>query len=109
MFNKGVTNPGDMPVFLPRIRVCAAHRIAPDGAIKLAFFPRIGVELGKLSLYEHKGSKVFAAVNSARVSVDLLLCVRVLALCPTGAGRYLTRLGKRVSTLCLGCINRWSG
>ena len=43
-----------------------------DGAIKLAFFPKIGVELGKLSLSEHGGSKVFAAVDSARVSVDLL-------------------------------------
>src|SRR5512140_945344 len=46
--------------------------LAIDGAIKLAFFPKIGVELGKLSLSEHKGSKVFAAVDSARVSVDLL-------------------------------------
>ncbi len=46
--------------------------LAIDGAIKLAFFPKVGVELGKLSLSEHKGSKVFAAVNSARVSVDLL-------------------------------------
>lgn len=43
-----------------------------DGAIKLAFFPRIGVELGKLSLSEPKGSAEFAAVNSARVSVELL-------------------------------------
>lgn len=43
-----------------------------DGAIKLAFFPKLGVELGRLSLSEHKGSKVFATVNSARVSVDLL-------------------------------------
>ncbi|MBE0625653.1 MAG: AsmA family protein [Burkholderiales bacterium] len=43
-----------------------------DGAIKLAFFPRIGVELGKLSLSEPKGSAEFAAVNSARISVELL-------------------------------------
>jgi len=43
-----------------------------DGAIKLAFFPKIGVELGKLSLSEHNGGAVFAAVDSARVSVALL-------------------------------------
>lgn len=43
-----------------------------DGAIKLAFFPKIGVELGKLSLSEPKNNKVFAAVSSARVSVGLL-------------------------------------
>ncbi len=50
--------------------------LAIDGAIKLAFFPKVGVELGKLSLSEHKGDKVFAAVNSARVSVDLLPLLR---------------------------------
>mgnify|MGYP001569598529 CR=1 FL=1 len=43
-----------------------------DGAIKLSFFPKIGVELGKLGLSEQNGSKTFAAVDSARVSVDLL-------------------------------------
>ena len=46
--------------------------LAIDGAIKLSFFPKIGVELGKLSLSEHNGSKPFAAVDSARVSIDLL-------------------------------------
>lgn len=43
-----------------------------DGAIKLAYFPKLGVELGKLGLSERNGSKAFAAVESARVSVDLL-------------------------------------
>jgi len=46
--------------------------LAIDGAIKLSFFPRLGVQLGRLSLSEANGSKVFAAVNSARVSVDVL-------------------------------------
>ncbi len=46
--------------------------LAIDGKIKLAFFPKLGVELGKLTLSEHNGSKLFAAMNSARVSVDLL-------------------------------------
>ena len=43
-----------------------------DGDIKLAFFPAIGVELGKLSLSEPKGSKTFAEVSSAKISVELL-------------------------------------
>lgn len=43
-----------------------------DGAVKLSFFPRIGVQLGRLSLSDANGSKVFAAVSSARVSVEVL-------------------------------------
>jgi AsmA protein len=46
--------------------------LAIDGAIRLTFFPRIGVELNKLNLSEPKGSAEFAAVNSAKVSVELL-------------------------------------
>jgi AsmA protein len=46
--------------------------LAIDGSIKLSFFPKIGVELGRLGLSERNGSKPFAAVDSARVSVDLL-------------------------------------
>ncbi|MBE0614655.1 MAG: AsmA family protein [Burkholderiales bacterium] len=46
--------------------------LAIEGAIKLAFFPKIGIELGRLSLSEPNAGAVFAAVNSARVSVELL-------------------------------------
>ena len=46
--------------------------LAIDGAIKLSFFPKLGVELGKLGLSEQNGSKTFAAVDSARVSVAVL-------------------------------------
>jgi AsmA protein len=43
-----------------------------DGVIKLSYFPKIGVELGKLGLSERNGSQTFASVDSAHVSVDLL-------------------------------------
>ena len=43
-----------------------------EGTIKLSFFPKVGVELGKLGLSEQNSDKLFAAVDSARVSVDVL-------------------------------------
>ncbi|WP_370868130.1 AsmA family protein [Methylotenera sp.] len=43
-----------------------------DGDIKLAFWPKIGADLGKISLSEHKSSKEFASVNSVKVSLALL-------------------------------------
>ena len=43
-----------------------------DGDIKLAFWPKIGADLGKVSLSEHKNSKEFAAVDSVKVSLALL-------------------------------------
>ncbi|MES2182319.1 MAG: AsmA family protein [Pseudomonadota bacterium] len=43
-----------------------------DGDIKLAFWPKIGADLGKVSLSEHQGSAEFAAVDSVKVSLALL-------------------------------------
>ena len=43
-----------------------------DGDIKLAFWPKIGADLGKVSLSEHKNSKEFASVNGVKVSLALL-------------------------------------
>ncbi len=43
-----------------------------DGDIKLAFWPSIGANLGKLSLSEFKSDKEFAAVDGARVSLALM-------------------------------------
>ncbi|HXZ95805.1 MAG TPA: AsmA family protein [Burkholderiales bacterium] len=42
------------------------------GAIKLSFFPSIGVKLGAVSLSEYKSDKESVAVEGARVSVKLL-------------------------------------
>lgn len=47
-----------------------------DGDIKLAFWPKIGANLGKVSLSEHKNSAEFAAVDSVKVSLALLPLLR---------------------------------
>lgn len=43
-----------------------------DGDIKLTFFPRLGANLGKLSLSEVNSDQQFAAVETARVSLELM-------------------------------------
>lgn len=43
-----------------------------DGDIKIAFWPSLGANLGRLSLSEFKSDKEFAAVESARVSLALM-------------------------------------
>ena len=43
-----------------------------DGDIKLAFWPKIGADLGKISLSEHKSDGAFASVNSVKVSLAVL-------------------------------------
>jgi AsmA protein len=47
-----------------------------DGDIKLAFWPKIGANLGKVSLSEHNSSTEFAAVDSVQVSLALLPLLR---------------------------------
>lgn len=42
------------------------------GDIKLNVFPKIGVELGQLSISEHRSQEAFASVNSVRLSLALL-------------------------------------
>ena len=43
-----------------------------DGDIKLTYWPKIGADLGRLSLSEHKSGEEFASVNSAKVSLAVL-------------------------------------
>ncbi|GAA4342684.1 AsmA family protein [Pigmentiphaga soli] len=51
-----------------------------DGGLKLAFFPRLGLEMGRASLSEPRSAQIFAAVDSARVAVAVwpLLSRRVV-------------------------------
>lgn len=46
------------------------------GKIRLTFFPKIGADLGKVSLSERGSSATFASVESARVSIALLPLLR---------------------------------
>lgn len=43
-----------------------------EGDLSLSLFPAIGVRLGRATLSEHKSDQVFAAVDSARISLQLL-------------------------------------
>lgn len=43
-----------------------------DGDIKLAFWPSIGADLGRISISEHNSDKEFAAVDGLKVSLALL-------------------------------------
>lgn len=43
-----------------------------EGDLSLSLFPAIGVRLGKTTLSEHKSEQVFAAVDNARISLQLL-------------------------------------
>ncbi|HAJ71903.1 MAG TPA: membrane assembly protein AsmA, partial [Methylophilaceae bacterium] len=47
-----------------------------DGDIKLSFWPKIGADLGKISLSEHKTDQTFASVNSVKVALAVLPLLR---------------------------------
>ena len=46
--------------------------LAIPGTIKLTFYPRIGADLGKVTLSDHASTAEFAAIDRARVSVALI-------------------------------------
>ncbi len=55
----------------------ALHRkLKLDGDIKLAFYPSLGVSLGKATLFERTGDRSFASIESAHVAVALLPLLR---------------------------------
>jgi AsmA protein len=43
-----------------------------DGDISLTFWPKLGANLGKVSISEHKSDKEFASINSAKVALAVL-------------------------------------
>jgi len=43
-----------------------------DGDIKLTFWPKIGADLGKISLSEHQSESEFAAVNNVKVALAVM-------------------------------------
>lgn len=47
-----------------------------QGDIKLSFWPKIGADLGKLSLSEHNSSTVFASVNNVKLALAVLPLLR---------------------------------
>jgi AsmA protein len=60
------------PVLIRLVQEKNQRTLSIPGRIHLSFFPRLGAELGQVSLSEHNASTPFAAVDSASVSLQLL-------------------------------------
>ena len=43
-----------------------------EGDIKLSYWPKIGADLGKLSISEHNSDQIFASVNNVKVALAVL-------------------------------------
>ncbi len=66
-------NPNDYkPQIVKLVQEKKQRTLHIDGDIKLSFWPKIGANLGKVSLSEHNSPTEFAAIDSAKVSLALL-------------------------------------
>ncbi|SNR61024.1 AsmA protein [Methylobacillus rhizosphaerae] len=66
-------NPNDYkPMIVQLVKDKKQRTLNIDGDIKLAFWPKLGADLGRISLSEHNNDKEFAAVDGLKVSVALL-------------------------------------
>lgn len=66
-------NPNDYkPLIVQLVKDKKQRTLTLEGDIKLALFPKLGADLGKISISEHNGTKEFAAMNSARLYVAWL-------------------------------------
>lgn len=66
-------NPNDYkPLIVKLVQEKKQRTLHLDGDIKLAFWPKLGADLGKISLSEHNSNQEFASINSAKVSLALL-------------------------------------
>lgn len=70
-------NPNEhKPQLIELVRQHTGRTLAIPGDIRLTFFPRIGADLGQISLSEPRSEQVFAAVQQVKVSVALLPLLR---------------------------------
>ncbi len=60
------------PQIIQLVKERTQRTLKLDGDIKLALWPDIGADLGKLSLSEPKSEKVFVAADGLRVSLQLM-------------------------------------
>ncbi len=66
-------NPNDYkPLLIRLLQEKKQRTLSIPGDIKLSFFPKIGADLGKLSISERNGSAEFASVERAGVSLALI-------------------------------------
>lgn len=60
------------PLIVKMVQEKKQRTLNIEGDIKLAFWPKIGANLGKVSLSEHQSDKEFASVQGLKVSLALL-------------------------------------
>jgi AsmA protein len=66
-------NPNDYkPLIVKIVKEKKQRTLNIEGDIKLAFWPKLGADLGKITLSEHNGDKEFAGMQSAKVFVSVL-------------------------------------
>ena len=66
-------NPNDYkPLVVKMVKDKKERTLNIEGDIKLAFWPKIGANLGKVSISEHKSDKEFASIQSAQVALAIL-------------------------------------
>jgi AsmA protein len=66
-------NPNDYkPLIVKLVKDKKQRTLHIEGDIKLAFWPKLGADLGKISLSEHNGDKEFASVQSAKVFLAVI-------------------------------------
>lgn len=70
-------NPNDYkPMIVKLVQDKKQRTLNIEGDIKLAFWPKLGADLGRISLSEHNSDKEFAAVEGLKVSVALIPLLR---------------------------------
>ncbi len=66
-------NPNDYkPLIIKLVKEKKERTLNIEGDIKLVFWPKIGANLGKVSISEHQSDKEFASIQSAQVALALL-------------------------------------
>jgi AsmA protein len=66
-------NPNDYkPQIIKLVQEKKQRTLTIPGDIKLTFFPKIGADLGKVSISERNSTTEFASVNSAKIALQLM-------------------------------------
>jgi|688.fasta_scaffold58786_3 AsmA protein len=66
-------NPNDYkPTIINLVQDKTGRTLTLDGDIRMAFWPKLGIDLGRVSLSEQASQKPFAAVARAKVSLAIL-------------------------------------
>lgn len=65
-------NPNDYkPLIIKLVKEKKERTLNIEGDIKLAFWPKLGANLGKVSISEHRSDKEFASIQSAQVALAI--------------------------------------